>query len=56
MDGFVALMVLTFVMMVIFGGFLAWGLKTRQFHNPEESKYHIFENEKPNQRGGKNAS
>jgi len=56
MDAYIALMVMTFSLLVIFGGFFIWGLKTGQFHNPEETKYRIFRNEKNNRRGGGNDS
>jgi cbb3-type cytochrome oxidase maturation protein len=44
----------SFFLLLILGGFLLWGLKTRQFHNPEETKYRILENEKQGQQGKKN--
>ncbi len=56
MDAYVGLMVLTFFLLVIFGGFFVWALKTGQFRNPEEPKYRILEQEKSSRKGGKNDS
>ncbi len=56
MDAFIAQMILTFALLVIFGGLFFWGLKTRQFHNPEEPKYHVLDQKEHRDRGEKNDS
>lgn len=37
----------TAALTLIFGGFLFWGLKTGQFRDTEESKYHIVDEPDP---------
>ncbi len=44
MDIYIAQIVMTFSILAVMTGFLAWGLKTRQFHNIEDPKYRIIEN------------
>ena len=41
----IALTVITFLIFVIFLGFLIWGISSGQFRNVEEPKYKIFEAE-----------
>jgi cbb3-type cytochrome oxidase maturation protein len=36
---------LTLLILVIFIGLLVWGIKSRQFHNVEDAKYRMLENE-----------
>jgi nitrogen fixation-related uncharacterized protein len=44
----IAQTILTGLIFLIFVGFLIWGIKTGQFHNIEEVKYRMLENdEKP---------
>ena len=38
----IALMVMTLLILVIFIGLLVWGIRSRQFHNIEDAKYHMF--------------
>ena len=38
-----AQLLLTLSLLVIFLGFLVWGIRTGQFRNIEEPKYRIFE-------------
>ena len=39
----IAQAIMTVLILVIFLGFLIWGIKTRQFHDIEEIKYRIFD-------------
>ena len=34
--------VMTLLILLVFLGFLIWGIKSRQFHNIEDAKYRIF--------------
>ena len=43
--GVLAQALLTLALIVIFLGFLVWGIRTGQFRNVEEPKYRIFEKE-----------
>ena len=38
----IAQTILTLLILAIFLGFLVWGIKTRQFHNVEDAKYHML--------------
>ena len=40
-----AQLLLTLSLVVIFLGFLLWGIRTGQFRNVEEPKYRIFDDE-----------
>jgi nitrogen fixation-related uncharacterized protein len=42
----IAQTILTGLIFLIFVGFLIWGIKTGQFHNIEEAKYRMLENDK----------
>jgi nitrogen fixation-related uncharacterized protein len=37
-----ALVVMSVLILVIFLGFLIWGIKSKQFNNIEEAKYQMF--------------
>jgi cbb3-type cytochrome oxidase maturation protein len=37
-----AQIILTILLLIIFLGFFVWGLKSGQFNNIEEAKYHVF--------------
>ena len=39
----VAQTVMTLLILVIFLGFLIWGIKSRQFHNVEDAKYRMLD-------------
>jgi nitrogen fixation-related uncharacterized protein len=41
----IAQTVMTLLILAIFLGFLIWGIKSRQFHNVEDAKYHMLEDE-----------
>lgn len=43
MEATIAQALLTAAMLLIFGGFLVWALKTRQFHDVEEANRALFE-------------
>ena len=44
MDGAtIALTVMSGFILLVFAGFLIWGLRSGQFHNSEEAKYKMFE-------------
>jgi len=46
MDGAtIAQTVLSLILLLIFFGFLVWGIRTGQFRNIEEPKYRIMEND-----------
>lgn len=36
--------IMTLLILAIFIGFIIWGIKSQQFHNIEDTKYHIFHN------------
>ena len=38
----VAQTIMTLLILVIFLGFLIWGIKSRQFHNIEDAKYRML--------------
>jgi cbb3-type cytochrome oxidase maturation protein len=38
----IALTVMSLLIMLVFLGFLIWGMKSGQFRNTEEAKYQIF--------------
>jgi cbb3-type cytochrome oxidase maturation protein len=42
----IAQTIMTLFILVIFIGFLVWSIKSRQFHNVEEPKYRMLEDEK----------
>jgi nitrogen fixation-related uncharacterized protein len=42
----IAQTILTGLIFLIFVGFLIWGIKTGQFHNIEETKYRMLEDDK----------
>ena len=44
-EGTIALTVMTGLLLITFGGFLVWGIRSGQFKNIEEAKFQIF---KPN--------
>jgi cbb3-type cytochrome oxidase maturation protein len=39
----VAQTIMTLLILVIFLGFLIWGIKSRQFHNVEDAKYRMLD-------------
>lgn len=39
----VAQTIMTLLILVIFLGLLFWGIKSRQFHNVEDAKYHMLD-------------
>ncbi|MEK7354340.1 MAG: cbb3-type cytochrome oxidase assembly protein [Chloroflexota bacterium] len=41
----VAITVMSFLLFAIFLGFFIWAIKSGQFKNVEEAKFHIFRNE-----------
>jgi cbb3-type cytochrome oxidase maturation protein len=43
----IGLTVMTVFIGLVFLGFLIWGIKSGQFHNVEEAKYHVFRKQKP---------
>jgi nitrogen fixation-related uncharacterized protein len=43
LEATIAQALFTAALAAIFGGFLFWGLKTGQFRDTEESKYHIVD-------------
>jgi len=43
MSATLAQALLTLVLLLIFVGFLVWGIRTGQFRNIEEPKYRIFD-------------
>jgi cbb3-type cytochrome oxidase maturation protein len=40
----IAQVIMTFFILVIFLGFLIWGIKSKQFRNIEDAKYRVFDN------------
>jgi cbb3-type cytochrome oxidase maturation protein len=44
----IAQTVMTLLILVIFLGFLIWGIKSRQFHDIEEVKYHVLDDNDSN--------
>ena len=42
-DATIAQTVMTLLILVIFLGFLIWGIKSRQFHNVEDAKYRMLD-------------
>jgi cbb3-type cytochrome oxidase subunit 3 len=42
----VAQTILTVWLFIVFLGFLIWGIRTGQFKNVEEAKYHMFRGKK----------
>jgi len=40
----IAITILSFLLFTVFLGFFIWALKTGQFKNAEEAKYHVFRN------------
>lgn len=38
----IALVIMSLLILIIFLGLLIWGIKSKQFHNIEEAKYHLF--------------
>lgn len=44
---------LTLGLLVIFGGFLIWGIRSGQFRGIEEPKYRIFDEDPENKTDGK---
>jgi cbb3-type cytochrome oxidase maturation protein len=40
-----ALTIMTLAIMAIFAGLLVWGIKSRQFHNVEDAKYRMLDDE-----------
>lgn len=47
LEATIAQALFTAALALIFGGFLFWGLKTGQFRDTEESKYHIVDEPDP---------
>jgi cbb3-type cytochrome oxidase maturation protein len=41
----VAQTIMTLLILVIFLGLLCWGIKSRQFHNVEDAKYHMLDDD-----------
>jgi cbb3-type cytochrome oxidase maturation protein len=41
----IAQTIMTLLILVIFMGFLIWGIKSRQFHNVEDAKYKMLEDD-----------
>jgi nitrogen fixation-related uncharacterized protein len=39
----IAQTIMTLLILAIFLGFLIWGIKARQFHNIEDAKYRMFD-------------
>jgi cbb3-type cytochrome oxidase maturation protein len=39
----IAQTIMTLLILVIFLGFLIWGIKSRQFHNVEDAKYRMLD-------------
>ena len=48
-DATISQAILTFILIVIFLGFLVWGLKTKQFKNVEEAKYRMLRDDQEKQ-------
>ena len=44
----IAQVIMTFLILVIFLGLLIWGIKSKQFHNIEEIKYRVLDNNDSN--------
>jgi cbb3-type cytochrome oxidase maturation protein len=44
----IAQTIMTLLILLIFLGFLIWGIKSGQFHNVEDAKYHIFDKDTDN--------
>ena len=42
----VAQTVMTLLILAIFIGFFVWGIRSKQFHNVEDAKYRMLEDEK----------
>ena len=42
----VAITIMSFLLFAIFLGFFVWAVKSGQFKNVEEAKYHVFKNER----------
>jgi nitrogen fixation-related uncharacterized protein len=38
-----ALVIMSILLLIIFLGFLIWGIKSKQFRNIEEAKYQLFD-------------
>ena len=47
----IAQLVLSAVILLIFIGFLVWGVRTRQFRDIEQAKYVIFEEDDDSEQG-----
>jgi nitrogen fixation-related uncharacterized protein len=47
----VAQTIMTLLILLIFLGFLIWGIKSGQFHNVEDAKYNIFHHNNDNMKG-----
>ena len=41
----VAITIMSFLLFAIFLGFFVWAIKSGQFKNVEEAKFHVFRNE-----------
>ena len=41
----VAVTIMSFLLFAIFLGFFVWAIKSGQFKNVEEAKYHVFRND-----------
>jgi len=41
----IAQTILSLSLFLIFGGFLVWGIRSKQFHDVEESKYRMLEDD-----------
>jgi cbb3-type cytochrome oxidase maturation protein len=50
----IAQTILTLSILLIFAGFLIWGIKSGQFHNVEEAKYRMLSDNKPGETKLKN--
>jgi nitrogen fixation-related uncharacterized protein len=44
----IAQTILTLAILVIFIGLLVWGIKSKQFHNVEDAKYHMMNSDNDN--------
>jgi nitrogen fixation-related uncharacterized protein len=41
----IAQTIMTLLILVIFLGLLIWGIKSKQFHNVEDAKYHMLDDD-----------
>jgi cbb3-type cytochrome oxidase maturation protein len=49
----IAQTVMTLLILLVFLGFLVWGIKSGQFHNVEDAKYRMLDGDSDNGEGKK---